>query len=296
MDADFAAGTRSDAQAVAFMQRRAIPKQLHQAKPSDLVKFPTSTVQQVIQRQRAEEAAQKGFPPSVNGVDADLIVKAQGVEGAARKAASRVDFDAFEQHQSNIERILTLQEQTRRGKQVLGATADIMNLGHALGSAHDELRPQTRAAIEQRANQLRSLVGSTTVDAHLAGGRALQQAYATRNQNDTVMRALMINKARDHKFFFHGSDGRSLHTFGGLGASAASAPGRGAYSAPTMRGPRSIASAATGTSATLPMSDVTSLPSAPSGASSLDSLERSYWALGYLGREGFDTGYLPARQ
>ena len=76
MDAEFVAGTRSDAQAVAYMQRRAIPKQLHQAKPSDLVKFPTSTVQQVIQRQRAEEAAQKGFPPSVNGVDANLIEKA----------------------------------------------------------------------------------------------------------------------------------------------------------------------------------------------------------------------------
>ena len=63
MDADLVTGTRSDAQAVEFMQRRAIPKQLHRAKPSDLVKFPTSTVQQVIQRQRAEEAAQKGFPP-----------------------------------------------------------------------------------------------------------------------------------------------------------------------------------------------------------------------------------------
>ena len=50
MDADIAAGTRSDAQAVAFLQRRAIPKRLHQATPSDLVKFPTSTVQQVIQR------------------------------------------------------------------------------------------------------------------------------------------------------------------------------------------------------------------------------------------------------
>ena len=85
MDASIAAGTRSDAQAVAFMQRRAVPKQLHEAKPSDLVRFPTSTVQQVIQRQRAEEAAQKGFPPSVNGVDADIIQKAQGVEGAARK-------------------------------------------------------------------------------------------------------------------------------------------------------------------------------------------------------------------
>ena len=49
MDADLVTGTRSDAQAVEFMQRRAIPKQLHRAKPSDLVKFPTSTVQQVIQ-------------------------------------------------------------------------------------------------------------------------------------------------------------------------------------------------------------------------------------------------------
>ena len=76
MDADIVAGTRSDAQAAEFFQRRAIPKQLHRAKPSDLVKFPTSTVQQVIQRQRAEQAATRGFPPSVNGVDADLIAKA----------------------------------------------------------------------------------------------------------------------------------------------------------------------------------------------------------------------------
>ena len=110
MDADLVTGTRSDAQAVEFMQRRAIPKQLHRAKPSDLVKFPTSTVQQVIQRQRAELAARRGFPPSVNGVDADLIAKAQGVEGARRKAASRVDFDAFAHHQANISNILAQQE------------------------------------------------------------------------------------------------------------------------------------------------------------------------------------------
>ena len=63
MDADIAAGTRSDAQAVAFLQQRAMPKRLHQATPSDLVKFPTSTVQQVIQRQRAGEAAQKVVRP-----------------------------------------------------------------------------------------------------------------------------------------------------------------------------------------------------------------------------------------
>ena len=103
MDANIAVGTRSDAQAVAFMQRRAIPKRLHHARPSDLVKFPTSTVQQVIQRQKAEIAAQRGFqfPPSVNGVDPDIIAKAQGLEGSKRKAASRVDFDAFAHHRAN---------------------------------------------------------------------------------------------------------------------------------------------------------------------------------------------------
>ena len=292
MHTDFAAGTRSDAQAVAFMQRRAIPKQLHEAKPSDLVRFPTSTVQQAIQRQRAEEAAQKGFPPSVNGVDSDLIVKAQGVAGAQRRAASRVDFDAFAQHQSNIERILTLKERTRHDKEVLGATADIMNLGHALGSAHEELRPQTRAAIEERANQLLSLVGSTTVDAHLAGGRALQQAYATRNQNDHVLRALMINKARGHNLGFglHDTDGRSRHTFGGHAASAVSVPPRGVRGSElAFRGPRSISSGATGTSATFPLSDVTSV-------SRNSDLERQYGALSTYGRESFNTGYLPARQ
>ena len=305
MDADIVAGTRSDAQAAAFFQRRAVPKQLHQSKPSDLVKFPTSTVQQVIQRQRAEQAATRGFPPSVNGVDADLIAKAQGIEGARRKAAGRIDFDAYAQHQTNIANIMAHQEQTRRGKEVLGATADVMNLGQALGSAHDELRPQTRADIEHRANQLRSLVGSKTVDAHLAGGRALQAAFAARNQNlfdnDTVYRSIMIAKANANAI---GRGGGGSEPPGRV-ASMVGDP-RGAVS-DMYRGPMSV------------RSDGLSLPVSsgpvPSSRSS-SSLERQYDALGstgdirldrygpmgrvalsdFLGREAFDTGYLEAPQ
>ena len=197
MDADIAAGTRSDAQAVAFLQRRAIPKRLHQATPSDLVKFPTSTVQQVIQRTRAEEAATRGFGPSVNGVDPDLIEKAQGLENARRRAANRVDFDAYAHHRANVQNIMKLQQQMRHSQETLSATASAMNLQQALGSAHAELRPQQRADIERRAQQLRSLVGSARLDAHLAGGRALQQSYATGTQapslreNAPLMRSLL---------------------------------------------------------------------------------------------------------
>ena len=197
MDADIAAGTRSDAQAVAFLQRRAIPKRLHQATPSDLVKFPTSTVQQVIQRTRAEEAATRGFPPSVNGVDPDLIEKAQGLENARRRAANRVDFDAYAHHRANVQNIMKLQQQMRHSQESLSATASVMNLQQALGSSHAELRPQQRADIERRAQQLRSLVGSARLDAQLAGGRALQQSYATGTQapslreNAPLMRSLL---------------------------------------------------------------------------------------------------------
>ena len=232
MDANVATGTRSDAQAVAFMQRRAIPKRLHQAKPSDLVKFPTSTVQQVIQRQQAEVAAQRGFPPSVNGVDADIIEKAQGLEGARRKAAGRVDFDAYAHHFANMQNIAKLQAQRHHNQEVLSAAGSVMNLQQALGSAPAELRPSQRADIERRANQLRSLVGSQSLDAQLAGGRALQQAYAS------------------------GTRAPSL-----------------AENAPLMRG-------LLGQRAT---------PSA-------SSLSAQYEALSHLGREGFDSGYLPTQQ
>ena len=314
MDADIVAGTRSDAQAAEFFQRRAIPKQLHRAKPSDLVKFPTSTVQQVIQRQRAEQAATRGFPPSVNGVDADLIAKAQGIEGARRKAAGRIDFDAYAQHQTNIANIMAHQEQTRRGKEVLGATADVMNLGQALGSAHDELKPQTRADIEHHANQLRSLVGSKTVDAHLAGGRALQAAYAARNQNlydnDAIYRSIMIAKSRENAIG-RGSGGSEP---AGRVASDVSVPGRAATYAPGPLSSRSARSAASIPVSSGPLTgSSTSSSSLSQMYNALDNPLSSFLAGGdprlsaygpsgrravesFLGREAFDTGYLEAPQ
>ena len=113
-----------------------------------------------------------------------------------------------------------------------GATTDVMNLAHALGSAHDELKPQTRADIERRANQLRSLVGSTTVDARLAGGRALQAAYAARNQNlfdnDAILRSVMISKSQEN-MLGRGSGGSEP---AGRVASNVSVPGRAFTYAP----------------------------------------------------------------
>ena len=64
-------------------------------------------------------------------------------------------------------------------------------MGHSLGTAHAELRPQTREDIEKRALQLKHLVGSQYIDAQLDAGRKLQNQYAIRNKNDATARAVM---------------------------------------------------------------------------------------------------------
>ena len=134
----------------------------------------------------------------------------------------------------------------------MGATADVMNLGHALGSAHDELKPQTRADIERRENQLRSLVGSKTVDAHLAGGRALQAAYAARNQNlydnDAILRYVMIRKSRENAL---GLPGAWQATYQCLGARPLSHPAL-APSARQRRFPSPVAASARRAAAVAP--------------------------------------------
>ena len=64
-------------------------------------------------------------------------------------------------------------------------------MGNHLGTAHAELRPQTREAMEHRANQLRQLVGQAYVDAHMGAGRALQNQYAIQNKNALAARHIM---------------------------------------------------------------------------------------------------------
>ena len=148
-------------------------------------------------------------------------------------------------------------------------------------------------------------MGSKTVDAHLAGGRALQAAYAARNQNlmdnDAIYRSIMIVKSRENAI---GRGSGGSEPAGRVGPVVGVA--RGAVS-DMYRGPRSV------------RSDGVSLPVSsgpiPSSHSS-SSLERQYDALGstgdirldrygpmgrvalsdFLGREAFDTGYLEAPQ
>ena len=66
-----------------------------------------------------------------------------------------------------------------------------MQMGNALGTAHAELRPQTREHIEHRMLQLRHLVGEQYIDSQLDAGRKLQNQYAVRNRNDAAARAIM---------------------------------------------------------------------------------------------------------
>ena len=75
MDTSLAVGTRSDAQAQAFMQKRAIPRPV--TKVSNIteppMRMPTTSVAQLQQRHKAELAQQGGFPPSEPYVDKDLV-------------------------------------------------------------------------------------------------------------------------------------------------------------------------------------------------------------------------------
>ena len=70
-----------------------------------------------------------------------------------------------------MQKVLAAQGKYRQASDVMSATHEVMSLGQALGTSHEELRPQQRADIENRAHQLSGLVGAQTVDKHLAHGR-----------------------------------------------------------------------------------------------------------------------------
>ena len=139
-------------------------------------------------------------------------------------------------------------------------------------------------------------MGSKTVDAHLAGGRALQAAFAARNQNlydnDAVLRSVMIAKSNANAI---GRGAGGSEPIGRV-ASLVNAPARAASD--MYRGPRSVRSAAS-----IPVSS----GPVPSSGSSLvqqyDALDSVVYGSGervalsdFLGREAFDTGYLEAPQ
>ncbi len=60
--------------------------------------------------------------------------------------------------------------------------AEQAQLQHSLGTAHAEQRPVRREDTQRRISQLRALVASTSVEAQIAGGRAMgTQYYRGRN-------------------------------------------------------------------------------------------------------------------
>jgi hypothetical protein len=147
--------------------------------------MPKTSVAQLQERAKAEIAAQGGFPSGSDArVDSNLLADGQGVLIARQKAASAVDFDAHATEQRNIENMMTRGHNTQRAREAADATAEGMGLGNSLGSAHAELHPQDREAMEKRATQLKAIVGSRTIDGQMKAGRELQSQYAmsTRQQ------------------------------------------------------------------------------------------------------------------
>ena len=153
------------------MQQLAKPKQVFPAEPP--MKMPSTSVYQLRRRAEAELAAQRGFPPSEQRVDADLSEQQQGPLIAKRKANQRIDFEAFDAHRANVEGILNAGHAYAANKNVLQYMAEQAQLQHSLGTAHAELRPARREDIQRRIHQLRALVASTSAEAQVAGGRAM---------------------------------------------------------------------------------------------------------------------------
>ena len=181
-------GTRSSAQATQYLRSRAPPKQIEAAAPPP--SLPSTSVQQLRQRAEAELASQQLLAPKEN-VRADLVQQREGELIARRKAAQRMNFQKFDAHVQNMSKVLSAQYAAGRASDVAQATSEVMQMGNSLGTAHAELRPQTRQDIENRAMQLKHLVGSQFIDAQLDAGRKLQNQYAIRNRNDAVARAVL---------------------------------------------------------------------------------------------------------
>ena len=166
-----AAGTRSSAQAIAFAQRRAMPKQILPAPVEAPVRMPETSVQQLRQRADAEIAAQRLHAPK-DSIQKDIVVDREGLLVARRRAAQRMDFTMFDAHVQNLRNTIGAQQTYLHAKDVAQASSEVQQMGNHLGTAHAELQPQTREAMEHRANQLRQLVGSAYIDAHMGAGRA----------------------------------------------------------------------------------------------------------------------------
>ena len=172
METSVVTGTRAPIHAKRYMQQLAKPRQVFPEDPP--MKMPSTSVYQLRRRAEAELAAQRGFPPSEQRVDADLSEQQQGPLIARRKANSRIDFEAFDAHRANIEGIMNAQHSYAANKNVLQYMAEQAQLQHSLGTAHAELRPARRADMQRRMNQLRALVASI---ASVEGGRQLAAQY-----------------------------------------------------------------------------------------------------------------------
>ena len=108
--------------------------------------MPTQSVQQLRDRAQAELASQRLYAPS-NRVDVGLLPRRLGPFVERHDAAQRMDFRAFDAHTQNMQKILAAQGKYRQANDVKSATHEVMSLGHALGTAHGELKPQQRAEI-----------------------------------------------------------------------------------------------------------------------------------------------------
>ena len=149
--------------------------------------MPQASVQELRQRAEAELASQRLYAKP----DA-IKVPQQGELLARKEAAQRMDFTKFDAHVANVTAILRRQYAADHARDLAGATAEVMQMGNSLGTAPAELMPQTREAIDHRANQLRHLV---RVDDHMALGRSVQNAFAVQNKNARAARAIMLATA-----------------------------------------------------------------------------------------------------
>ena len=135
MDTSIAAGTRSSAQAIAFAQRRAMPKQILPAPVEAPVKMPETSVQQLRQRADAEIAAQHLHAPK-DSIQKDIVADREGILVARRRAAQRMDFSKFDAHVQNLRNTIQAQQTYLHGKDVHQASAEVQQMGQHLGMAH----------------------------------------------------------------------------------------------------------------------------------------------------------------
>ena len=128
MDTSIAAGTRSSAQAIAFAQKRAMPKQILPAPVEAPVKMPETSVQQLRQRAEAEIAAQRLHAPK-DSIQKDIVADREGLLVARRRAAQRMDFSKFDAHVQNMRNTIQAQQTYLHAKDVALDRAALNNHG-----------------------------------------------------------------------------------------------------------------------------------------------------------------------